>query len=312
MKAVRFHEYGDHDVLRYEDAEEPVPGPDEVRIRVAATAFNPVDAGIRGGYLQEPFPVTLPHVPGIDVAGTVDAVGAQVTARRVGERVVGFLPMVPDGAAADYVLAPVEILADAPAGIPLVDAAALPSVGLTAWQSLFEYADLRAGQRLLVFGAGGAVGGYAVQLAKRAGAHVIATASPRSVDRVRAAGADEIVDHTTTSVAEAVSAPLDVVLNLAPAAAVELNRLAALVQAGGLVLSTVPTAMPDQTNGVRAVTVFARSDADQLARLAEMVDAGELHVDVAERLPLRELSAVHARSDAGALPGKVVLIPAGA
>ena len=79
MKAVRFHEYGDHDVLRYEDAEEPVPGPDEVRIRVAATAFNPVDAGIRGGYLQEPFPVTLPHVPGIDVAGTVDAVGAQVT-----------------------------------------------------------------------------------------------------------------------------------------------------------------------------------------------------------------------------------------
>lgn len=312
MKAVRFHEYGDHDVLRYEDAEEPVPGPDEVRIRVAGTAFNPVDAGIRGGYLQEPFPVILPHVPGIDVAGTVDAVGAQVTARRVGERVVGFLPMVPDGAAADYVLAPVEILADAPAGIPLVDAAALPSVGLTAWQSLFEYADLRAGQRLLVFGAGGAVGGYAVQLAKRAGAHVIATASPRSVDRVRAAGADEIVDHTTTSVAEAVSAPLDAVLNLAPVAAVELNRLAALVQAGGLVLSTVPTAMPDQTNGVRAVTVFARSDADQLARLAEMVDAGELHVDVAERLPLSQLSAVHARSDAGALPGKVVLIPAGA
>ena len=312
MKAVRFHEYGDQDVLRYEDAEEPVPGPDEVRIRVAATAFNPVDAGIRGGYLRDPFPVALPHVPGIDVAGTVDAVGAQVTARRVGERVIGFLPMVPDGAAADYVLAPVQILAEAPASIPLVDAAALPSVGLTAWQSLFEYADLRAGQRLLVFGAGGAVGGYAVQLAKRAGAHVIATASPRSVERVRAAGADEIIDHTTTSVAEAVSAPLDAVLNLAPVAAVELTRLAALVHAGGLVLSTVPTAIPDQTSGVRAVTVFARSDADQLARLAAMVDAGELHVDVAERLPLNQLSAVHARSDAGALPGKVVLFPAAA
>ena len=312
MKAVRFHEYGDQDVLRYEDAEEPVPGPDEVRIRVAATAFNPVDAGIRGGYLQEAFPVTLPHVPGIDVAGTVDAVGAQVTARRVGERVIGFLPMVPDGAAADYVLAPVQILAEAPASIPLVDAAALPSVGLTAWQSLFEYADLRAGQRLLVFGAGGAVGGYAVQLAKRAGAHVIATASPRSVERVRAAGADEIIDHTTTSVAEAVSAPLDAVLNLAPVAAVELTRLAALVHAGGLVLSTVPTAMPDQTSGVRAVTVFARSDADQLARLAAMVDAGELHVDVAARLPQNQLSAFHARSDAGAQPRKVVLFPAAA
>jgi NADPH:quinone reductase-like Zn-dependent oxidoreductase len=309
MEAVRFHEYGDSDVLRYEDVEEPVPGPGEVRIRVAATAFNPVDAGIRGGYLQEAFPVTLPHVPGIDVAGTVDALGVQVTGGRIGDRVIGFLPMVPDGAAAGYVLAPAQILAGAPAHIPLADAAALPSVGLTAWQSLFEHADLRPGQRLLVLGAGGAVGGYAVQLGKRAGAHVIATASPRSISRVRSAGADEIIDHTTTSVAEAVGAPLDVVLNLAPLAAPELNGLAGLVRAGGIVLSTVPSAMPDQTNGVRAVTVFARSDAAQLARLSAMVDADELHVDVAERLPLSQLSAVHARADAGSLAGKVVLLP---
>ena len=242
MKAVRFHEYGDPDVLRYEDADEPVPGPDEVRIRVAGTAFNPVDAGIRGGYLQEPFPVVLPHVPGIDVAGTVDAVGANVTVRRVGDRVIAFLPMVADGAAAEYVLAPAQILADAPASIPLADAAALPSVGLTAWQSLFEHADLRAGQRLLVNGAGGAVGGYAVQLAKRAGAHVIATASPRSTERVRRAGADEIIDRTTTTVVEAVSQPVDVLLNLAPIEPAELSALAGLVRAGGVMLSTVPTA----------------------------------------------------------------------
>ena len=312
MKAVRFHEYGDPDVLRYEDADEPVPGPDEVRIRVAGTAFNPVDAGIRGGYLQEPFPVVLPHVPGIDVAGTVDAVGANVTVRRVGDRVIAFLPMVADGAAAEYVLAPAQILADAPASIPLSDAAALPSVGLTAWQSLFEHADLRAGQRLLVNGAGGAVGGYAVQLAKRAGAHVIATASPRSTERVRRAGADEIIDRTTTTVVEAVSQPVDVLLNLAPIEPAELSALAGLVRAGGVVLSTVPTAVPDETAEVRTVPVFARSDADQLAELVRMIDAGELHVDVAERLPLSELPAVHARADAGALPGKVVLLPTAA
>ena len=167
MKAVRFHAYGGPDVLRYEDAEEPVPGPDEVRIRVAATSFNPVDAGIRGGYLLDVFPVALPHVPGIDVAGTIDVVGPNVTGRRVGERVIGFLPMAANGAAAEYVVAPANILAHAPESIPLADAAALPEVGLTAWQSLFEHADLRAGQRLLVNGAGGAVGGYAVQLAKR-------------------------------------------------------------------------------------------------------------------------------------------------
>ena len=107
--------------------------------------------------------------------------------------------MVADGSAAEYVLAPAEILAEAPTSIPLADAAALPSVGLTAWQSLFEHGDVRAGQRLLINGAGGAVGGYAVQLAKRAEAHVIATASPRSTERVRRAGADEIIDRTTTS-----------------------------------------------------------------------------------------------------------------
>ena len=312
MKAVRFHEYGDPDVLRYEDVEQPVPGPDQVRILVAATAFNPVDAGIRGGYLQEPFPVALPHVPGIDVAGTVDAVGANVTVRRVGDRVIAFLPMAADGAAAEYVLAPAHIPADAPASIPLADAAALPSVGLTAWQSLFEHADLRAGQRLLVNGAGGAVGGYAVQLAKRAGAHVIATVSSRSTDRVRRAGADEIIDRTTTTVLEAVSPPIDIVLNLAPIKPAELTALASLVRPGGIVLSTVPTAMPDDTGDVRAAPVFARSDAGQLAELVRMIDAGELHVDVTERLPLSELPAVHARADAGALPGKVVLLAAAA
>jgi NADPH:quinone reductase-like Zn-dependent oxidoreductase len=312
MKAMRFHEYGDPEVLHDEDVEVPVPGPGEVRIRVAATAFNPVDAGIRGGYLQGPFPVVLPHVPGIDVAGTIDALGANVRGRNIGDRVIGFLPMVPDGAAAEYVVAPAEVLADAPAGIPLVDAAALPSVGLTAWQSLFEHADLRTGQRLLVHGAGGAVGGYAIQLAKRAGAHVIATASPRSTERVRAAGADEIIDRTTASVADAVSSPLDVILNLAPIAPAELGALARLVRPGGTVLSTVPTAVPDEASGVPIVAVFARSDAGQLADLVAMIDAGELHVDVSERLPLGELPAVHARSDAGSLSGKIVLIPTAA
>jgi NADPH:quinone reductase-like Zn-dependent oxidoreductase len=308
MKAVRFHEYGEPDVLRYEDVEDPVAGPDEVRIRVAGTSFNGVDAGIRGGYLQEPFPIALPHIPGIDVAGTVDAVGANVKDRQAGDRVIGFLPMLADGAAAEYALSPVETLAPAPASIPLADAAALPEVGLTAWQALFEHADLRPGQRLLVNGAGGGVGAYAVQLAKRAGAYVIATASPRSAERVRASGGDEVIDYTTTSVAGAVDAPLDVVLNLAPIAPTELRALARLVRTGGVVLSTVPSAMPEETGDVRVEAMFVRSDAGQLANLAAMVDAGELHVDVAERLPLTELPAVHARADTGELSGKVVLV----
>jgi NADPH:quinone reductase-like Zn-dependent oxidoreductase len=314
MKAVRFHEYGDPNVLRYEEVEQPVPGAGEVRLRVAGSAFNPVDDGIRGGYLQGPFPVTLPHTPGIDVSGTVDALGDGVTSVAVGDAVIGFLPMTAAGAAAEYVIAPAEILAPAPTSIPLPDAAALPMVGLTAWQALFDDAGLKAGQRVLINGAGGAVGGYAVQLAKNADAHVIATASPRSSERVTAAGADEVIDHTVTEVTAAVTGAVDVLLNLARITPEELVALVALVRPGGVVVNTVPTipTPTDNARGVRAVGVFVRSDAAQLSRLAAMVDSGALHVDVAERVPLAELPAVHAKATTGSLLGKVVVLPTGA
>jgi NADPH:quinone reductase-like Zn-dependent oxidoreductase len=312
MKAVRFHEYGDPDVLRYEDVEQPAPGAGEVRIRVAATSFNGVDANIRAGNMRGPIPVALPHTPGIDVAGTVDALGEGVAGVEVGDEVIGFLPMAGDGAAAEYVVAPAGILTPAPTSIPLPDAAALPLVGLTAWQSLFDHAELTAGQRVLINGAGGAVGGYAVQLARNAGAHVIATVGPRSSERVRAAGADEVVDHTTTKVTAAVTEPVDVLLNLAPIEPAELAALVALVRPGGVVVSTTVwmPAPADEERGVRAVDVFVRNDVDQLARLVAMVDGGELQVDVADRVPLAGLPALHADAAAGALSGKVVVLAA--
>ncbi|MEJ2889563.1 NADP-dependent oxidoreductase [Actinomycetospora aeridis] len=314
MKAVRFHEFGGPDVLRYEDVVQPVPGAGEVRLRVAGTAFNLVDDGIRGGYLREVFPVALPHVPGIDVAGTVDALGDGVDRVAVGDAVVGFLPMVADGAAAEYVLAPAEVLAPAPTSIPLADAAALPMVGLTAWQALIDDAKLTAGQRVLINGASGGVGGYAVQLAKHAGAHVIATGGARSTERLTSAGADEVVDHTATDVVAAVAEPVDVLLNLATITPEQLSALVARVRDGGVVVNTVPRtpAPADEARGVRAVDVFVRSDADELAHLVALVDRGELRVDVAERVSLADLADVHARANEGSLPGKVVIVPPGA
>jgi NADPH:quinone reductase-like Zn-dependent oxidoreductase len=310
MKAVRFHEYGDPSVLRYEDVEQPTPGSGEVRVRVAATSFNGVDGGIRGGYLQGPFPVTLPHTPGIDVAGTVDALGEGVEDFAVGDAVVGFLPMTAPGAAAEFVIAPAEILAAAPTSIPLTDAAALPMVGLTARQALFDDAGLQQGQRILINGGGGAVGGYAVQLAKRAGAHVIATTSARSAERARSAGADEVIEHTNNSVADIVTEPVDVLLNLARVTPEQLVALAGLVSGGGVVVNTVPTieTPADEERGVRAVGVFVRSDAEQLSQLVALVDDGELHVDVAQRVPLAELADLHARAEAGEVSGKVVVV----
>jgi len=310
MKAVRFHEYGDPGVLRYEDAEQPVPGTGQVLIRVAATSFNGVDGNIRAGFMQGPIPVTLPHTPGIDVSGTVAGLGEGVSGFAIGDRVVGFLPMGGDGAAAEYVVAPAEILAPAPTSIPLADAAALPTVGFTAWQALFDHAKLAAGQRVLINGAGGAVGGYAVQLAENAGAYVIATAGPRSIERVKSAGADEIVDHTAAEVTAAVSEPVDVVLNLAPIDPERLAALPGLLRTGGVLVNTTVwmPAPSDEARGVRGIDLFVRSDAGQLSRLAALVDAGELRVDVAQRVPLAELPAVHAQAAAGALPGKTVIV----
>jgi NADPH:quinone reductase-like Zn-dependent oxidoreductase len=277
---------------------------------VAATTFNGVDANIRGGNMQGPIPVALPHTPGIDVAGTVDALGDGVQSVAVGDAVVAFLSMTADGAAAEYAIAPADVLAPAPKGIPLADAAAFPVVGLTAWQALFDDAELEAGQRVLINGAGGAVGGYAVQLAKRSGAHVIATASPRSSQRVSSAGADEVIDHTTTAVRDAVAEPVEVLLNLAQIAPEELEALVALVKPGGVVVNTIPTipTPSDEARDVRAVGVFVRSDAQQLSQLTALVDSGELRVDVAQRVPLAELPAVHTKGDAGEVSGKVVVV----
>lgn len=310
MKAIRFHQYGDADVLRLEDVAVPEPGAGEVRVRVAGTSFNGVDASIRAGNMQGPMPLTLPHVPGLDVAGTVDHVGEGVTHLAVGDRVVGFLPFVVDGASAELVVAPADSLAPAPTSIPLADAAALPVVGLTAWQALHDHAGLTAGQRILVNGASGAVGGYAVQLARAAGAHVVATGSGADAEHLRARGADEVVDHTRGDVADALTEPVDVLLNLAPVAPEQLARLAGRVADGGVVVNTTVwmPAPSDEARGVRGIDLYVRSDADQLAELVARIDRGELVVDVAERVALADLAEVHARAGAGTLTGKVVVV----
>lgn len=308
MKVVRYHAYGGSDVLVYEDADRPVAGPGQVVVRVAGTSFNPVDVPLRAGLLQQVFPLTLPHVPSFDLAGVVAEVGDGVQGWSAGDPVIGLLPITAPGAAAEYATVDAEALAAAPGTVPLADAAALPAAGLTAWQSLFTHAGLKAGQSLLINGAGGAVGGYAVQLAARAGATVTATASPRSRDRVRSYGADRIVDYTAVPVPEAVAGQqFDAVLNLAPTSPEQVARLVDLVADGGAFVSTTTPGPEDAGRGVRTEQVYLRSDAAQLAELVAAVDAGELTIEVAERWPLTDLAAVHDRSAAGRLAGKTVL-----
>lgn len=218
MKAVRYHSYGDSDVLVYEEAARPVPGVGQVVVRVAGTSYNDADSGLRAGLRRDLLPLVFPHISGLDLAGVVTEVGQGVADRSVGDAVVALLPADAPGAAAEYVAVSAAMLAAAPRTVELADAAALPLVGLTAWQALFEQADLKPGQNILINGAGSAVGGYAVQLAAQAGAAVTATAGVRSRDRVRSYGADRIVGYAVTPVTQGLAGQhFDVVLQLAPA-----------------------------------------------------------------------------------------------
>ncbi|MFF0479619.1 NADP-dependent oxidoreductase [Streptomyces sp. NPDC004284] len=311
MKAVRFHSYGDSEVLVHEEVEVPRAGAGQVVLRVAGAAVNPVDATLRAGYVREVFDLALPHVPCYDVAGVVTEVGEGVSGWSEGDAVVAWLPMTGPGAAAEYALAPAEALAAAPRSVELADAAALPSVALTAWQALFEHAGLSAGQSVLINGAGGAVGGYAVQLAAQAGASVTATAGPGSAERVASYGAGRVIDYTATPLLEAVAGErFDVVLNLVFLAPQELARLVDLVVDGGVFADTVPPGLTQGAGrGVRHAQVFGRGDAGRLADLVARVDAGELRVHVAQRRPLAELRGVHEELGAFKLAGKTVVTP---
>ncbi|GAA1830498.1 NADP-dependent oxidoreductase [Agromyces salentinus] len=312
MRAIQFGRYGQPDVLEVVEVPRPHAGPGEALVRVAGTTFNPVDASIRAGYLAGMFPVELPHVPGIDVSGTVVAVGDGVDSELVSRDVIAFLPMTGPGASAEYAAVPAELIAPAPTSIPLADAAALASSGLTAWQAVVEQADVQRGQRVLVNGGGGGVGGFAVQLAARAGATVIATAGPRSRAAVEAQGASQVVDYTSTPVTDAVTEPVDVVVNLVRTSPEETAALVGLIRPDGVFVSTTTPGTAPAAADVRTVSVYARSDADQLAELARLVDAGELRVDVSAHHPLEDLATVHALGERGELRGKVVLTPTSA
>ncbi len=308
MKAVRFHEYGGIEVLRYEDVDRPQPAPGEVLVQVAGTAFNPVDIWFRAGIIHQIYPVTFPQTIGLDLAGTVVEQGEGVEVPAVGDTVIGFMPMTGPGAAAEFVAAPAAVLVAAPGNVALADAAAIPVAALTAWQALFDHGELTSGQRVLVNGAGGGVGGFVVQMAKQAGATVIATASPRSAETVRSFGADEIIDYTMVKIGDAVREPVDLVVNLVHGSRDDSAALLDVTKPGGILVS-VPPGVEYPERDVRVVFFGVRSDPAELAEIVKRVEAGALHLDISDRRPLAETPIVHEQSESGAVRGRVVLVP---
>ncbi|MFC7531921.1 NADP-dependent oxidoreductase [Actinoplanes sp. GCM10030250] len=272
----------------------PVPGPREVLVEVAATSFNPSEAGLRRGLLRGIVEVDLPYIMGLDLAGTVTKLGPDVRGLTEGDRVIG---RVDGGAAAEYAVAPAEALVPVPENVPLTDAAVLPIAGLTAWQAVFEHAHLSPGHRVLINGAG-AIGRLAIQLARHAGAHVVALATSRNVAAAQTAGAHE----TLTALGAAVE-PFDAVIHLAPAA----PPPAMLLLPGGILVSATTPADQLPAGGVHFIV---RHDTADLAAMLNLVSQGTLQLDVAARRPLTDLPDVHREAEAGLLlPGKTLLLP---
>ncbi|WP_308165102.1 NADP-dependent oxidoreductase [Nocardia noduli] len=317
MRAVLVQRYGGPEVLVEQTVARPDPGPGDVLVRVHAVALNPLDLYKRAGYAAipeslRPAPPTLPFIPGVDVSGTVVALGERVTRWRVGDEVFGLVrfPSREDGGRgyAEYTTAPQDHFARKPSRLDHIRAAAAPLVTLTAHQFLSEHTEVGAGDTVLVNGAAGGVGHMLVQLAARAGASVIAVASGRHRAFLTELGVETFIDYTTTPVEDW---PRDVDYLFDSVGGPGSSRLTAVVRDGGTIM---PVFYGDYgaERGITVRTGQVRSHGAQLAEMAELFDAGTLHVGVDSVFPLAEAAAAHRRAEAGHIRGKIVLTVDGA
>ncbi|MEB3358509.1 MAG: NADP-dependent oxidoreductase [Synechococcales bacterium] len=307
MNAVRLHDYGEPDVLVYESAPRPEPGPDDVLIRVQAAAVNPADWKMRQGYLRDEFPFPLPLILGYDFAGIVEAVGDQVGTVAVGNAVFAMVPLNQLGAYADYVVAPANLVAAKPTTVDFATAAGIPSIALTAWQALFALGQVQAGQAVLIHGASGGVGRFAVQFAKWKGATVYGTAATANLDAIRQLGVDDAIDYTSDRFEEKV-ADVDVVLDTVGGETRQ--RSWPVIKPGGILISTEGAADPvvSPSADVRGVPIFViPTDGAQLAQIAQLIDDGTLQPPAVERFPLHQAALVHTAIQHERRRGKFVL-----
>ncbi|CAO5158381.1 NADPH:quinone reductase [Frankia sp. AiPs1] len=316
MQSIRAHRTGPPSVLHLEEVDRPEPAAGEVLVQVQAAALNPPDWYARGGYQQIPEglrpPVPLPYTPGTDVSGVVVGIGPGVTGWEEGDEVLGLLrfPRGGTGSArgyAQFTTAPVEDLARKPSHIDHIHAAAIPMAGLTAWQYLTEYAPIESGQTVLVNGAAGGVGHFLVQLARRAGARVVAVASTAHADFLRGLGVDEYIDYTTTHVADAVK---DVDHVFDTVGGPNGHLLIPAIRDGGVIS---PVFFGDYGEDelvrrqIRHLGGQVRSNGNQLADLVKLVASGDVRVAVDEVYPLAQAEQAHERAERGHIQGKLVL-----
>ena len=290
MQAIRVHHFGDLDSLVVEDVPRPAPGEGEVLLQVKAAGVGPWDALVRSG--RSVLPQPLPLTPGSDVSGLVEQVGAGVSQFHAGEAVFGATNARFTGGYAEYAVAAATKLAKIPPRLGFIEAASVPVVACTAWQMVFEQGAIDTTKRVLVHGAAGNVGAYAVQLARRVACEVIATAFSDDLAYVKALGADRVIDVNTSRFEELLT-DVDVVLDTIGGETQD--RSFAVLKPGGVLVSAV--ASPDQQkaarHGVKALFFLVDVSSHRLEELAALIEAGELATSIGEVLSLADARIAH-------------------
>ena len=304
MKAARIARFGGPEVIQIQDVEVPQPEKGEVLVRVVGAGVNPVDYKIREGEFpniqQDKLPLTL----GREVAGIVSAVGEGVSRFKEGDKV--FAMIGADGGYAEYARVNAEHLARVPNDIDLITAAAVPLAAHTAWQALFDHGHMQAGQKVLIHGASGGVGHFAVQFAKAKGATVYATGSEHSVDFIQALGADRAINYKTERF-EDVAKEFDLVIDLVGGDTQE--RSWDVLKAGGIMVSTLGEPKRDNpaAQGKQGSRFMAQPHGEQLTEIAGLITAGKVHVTLAKTFALADAAAAQRYLADEHVQGKVVL-----
>jgi NADPH:quinone reductase-like Zn-dependent oxidoreductase len=307
MKAARIHRFGSPDMIVVEDIPRPAPAAGDVLVRVAAAGVGPWDALIREGKskLSPPLPLTL----GSDLSGVVEAVGAGVGDFKNGDEIYGVTNPQFVGAQAEYAVASATMIARKPQRLSMVDAASVPVVAVTAWQMLFEHARPAAGQVVMVLGAAGNVGAYAVQFAARAGFHVIAVAGSKDVAHVGRLGATDVIDYR---VADFTHVPHTVDVVIDTVGGETRDRATNVLKPGGMLVTVVSTDFAPARADVRSAFFYAEVTSDRLNTISELLDGGTVIPQVGSVLPLDEVRAAHDMlAGAPHERGKIVLNVAG-
>ncbi|MFL5734824.1 MAG: NADP-dependent oxidoreductase [Chloroflexia bacterium] len=308
MKAVRIYDFGASDVLKYEEVDLPEPSDDELLVRVRAASASPIDWKMREGYVLKQMGAPMPTVLGRDYAGDVVTVGANVIGFAAGDPVFGRVLRLHTGCYSDYITVTPEEVVAMPASLDYEEAAAVPHSALTAWQALVETADVSPGQTVLIHGAAGGVGSFAVQMVKALGARAIGTCSPNNLEFLRELGADEVIDYNATRFEDVVS-DVDMVLDTRGGETQE--RSWQVIKPGGILVTLVswsPTSLEEAAaRGVRAEMISRRPDRENLHSIAALIEEGRIKPVVSDVLPLHKIGEAHDRLADDHVRGKIVM-----